>query len=74
MTAATTNPWNLTQKETQTMAAIVKVGRVKVAAQLLGVTPRSVEISVRAIRVKMRVESIVVAAVLFDRFTRGEGS
>jgi len=65
-----TNPWNLTDRQCEVLAALVESGCCKVAARRLNVTGKTVEVHMERIRAKMGLHHSLRAAVLFDRWQR----
>jgi FixJ family two-component response regulator len=66
------NPWHLTEREAQSLDAIVLTGASKLAAQHMGLSPRTVELYLDRAKKKMKTGHMVTAAVAWDRFLRGE--
>lgn len=66
----TTNPWNLTERESKAMTAVIQHGRSKGVARAMGITPKAAECLFQVARKKMGVISLVQAAVAWDRYLR----
>ena len=64
------NPWSLSVREAEAMAAVIQYGRAKTAARSMGISHRTTEVYFRNIRKKMGVSSLVQAAVAWDRHLR----
>ncbi len=65
------NPWRLTDKEVEVLCLIAEMGRVKRVANAIGSNDKTVEIHCAHIRQKMNVDSIIPAAVQWDRHVYG---
>ena len=66
------NPWNLSDREAAAMTAVIEHGRAKTAARAMGISHRTMEVYSSAVRRKMGVNSLVQAAVAWDRYLRGQ--
>lgn len=66
------NPWNLTPKQCDTLAALAEVGSHKHAARTLGISYRTVEAHSQIAKLKMGEEQLLPAVVRFDRWKRGQ--
>ncbi len=64
------NPWNLSEREATAMTAVIQHGRAKNAARAIGISHRTTEVYFCAARKKMGVNSLVQAAVKWDRHLR----
>jgi len=62
------NPWNLTDKEDLIVTVMLQVGRSKSIARMLGMSARTVEAHCHSIRKKMDVNSLILAALAWDRY------
>ena len=65
------NPWGLTESQQQVLAAMIEHGTDKAVARVLGLQPQTVKTKMWHIRQRMGASTKVVAAVMWDRFTRG---
>ena len=68
----TSNPWGLSECEAEAMTAVIQHGRAKTAARAMGISHRTTEVYFCAVRKKMGVNSLVQAAVAWDRYLRGQ--
>ena len=65
------NPWNLTPKQAQTVAALICNGaNAKKAGRLLGCTARTVNINVERAKKRMGVATKFDLLVTWDRWVR----
>ena len=61
------NRWQLTDREAESMDAIVEFGSSIKAAKALGLSPRTVEIYLARAKKKMQTSHMVTAAIRCDR-------
>ena len=64
------NRWKLTDREAQSMDAIVEAGSSKLAAKVMGLSHRTVELYLDRAKKKMQTGHMVTAAVMWDRSQR----
>jgi DNA-binding NarL/FixJ family response regulator len=64
------NPWGLKDCEVRTIEALCEAGCAKSAAKLLNLSPKTVEQHSWRIRVKMKAENTLLAALIWDRYVR----
>lgn len=64
------NPWNLTPAETRVMRAYIEGGWTKGIAYDMGVSPKTIEAHTAHVRKKMGVQTMLAAALKFDRWER----
>ena len=64
------HPWHLSKTEMQALAAIVERGTSEKAASEIGVDHKLLNESLRRARKKMGVNSTLLAAVAWDRWSR----
>lgn len=64
------NPWNLSPAEVTTIRAFIAGGRAKTVARDLGISPKTVEKHTEATRRKMKTQTLLSAALKFDRWER----
>ena len=69
-TIAPQNPWDLTGREWDSLAAIAVVGSDKLAAKTMGVSPKTIEKHLHSARQKMAVDNRLLAVLHWDRFQR----
>jgi DNA-binding CsgD family transcriptional regulator len=62
------NPWNLTDREQETLTTVSNVGSSKLAARELGLSPRTVEIYLSRARFKMDTTHTITAVVKWTRY------
>ncbi len=67
----THNPWNLSDREAEVLAALVKHGSSKVVAKEFGLSHRTIEHHVSAAKFRMGVEHRTQAIIAWDRYKRG---
>lgn len=65
------NAWKLNAREVRAIETLIRVGSAKAVAKELDVDAKSVENHLRSVRQKMNAVNTLVAAVQWDRFTRG---
>lgn len=65
------NPWNLTSRQAEVVAALVEHGSAKAAAIKLGVSHRRSCNLLRESFARMKVHNDVQAALAWDRWQRG---
>lgn len=63
-----TNPWNLSQREMDVLIAAPKVGNNKRIAARLRISEQRVSELVRSALARMELQTLVQAAVAFDRW------
>lgn len=66
------NPWNLTEAQERAISTVCEVGLDKIAADRLSVSPKTLKLHMHQVRKKMGVSSRLLAALLWDRYARGE--
>lgn len=64
------NPWGLSEREAESITAMIEHGRAKTAALAMGISPKTAEVYCCNVRKKMGVSSLVQAAVKWDRYLR----
>lgn len=64
------NPWNLTPAEVETISGFIAGGRAKTIAGDLGICQKTVERRTESIRKKMKTQTLLAAALKFDRWER----
>ena len=67
------NPWDLTPGEETVIRALVETGGSSASAESLGLSTRTVENHLRAIRLKMGADTTLQAALRWDRGERSKG-
>jgi DNA-binding CsgD family transcriptional regulator len=66
------NPWNLTEREEQVVAAVAEHRTDKLAARALGISPKTIDHHLRLARARMGADDRHVAVSMWDNFKRGE--
>lgn len=64
------NPWNLSPAEVATIRAFIGGGRAKTVARDMGISPKTVEKHTESTRRKMKTQTLLAAALKFDRWAR----
>lgn len=67
---STANPWHLSPQEIRVLEAFIAGGRSKSIAADLLVTQKTVERRTESIRKKMKTQTLLAAALKFDRWER----
>lgn len=66
-----TNPWNLTPRQAQIVAALICNGAsTKLAARILGCTERSIDIGLQRARQRMGVKTRFDVLITWDRWVQ----
>jgi DNA-binding NarL/FixJ family response regulator len=64
------NPWELSAGQCRVLEAITENVCDKAAAQVLGISPKTVSVQVTRARLKMNARNRLDAILLFDRWAR----
>ena len=70
MNAPKPNPWGLTPRQCEVLAAVIETGCNKLASKALGLELRTTEAHLHAAYKRIGVGSRIVALVAFDRWNR----
>lgn len=74
MTHYPETPWNLTPRQQTAMDAFIEHGAVRGAAQAMEANENTVAELLRQARVRMDASSLTMAALMWDRYRRGDRS
>ena len=65
-----TNPWNLTPREVDVMAALAQHGCSKLASRVCHLAPQTVDAYVQRVMQRMEVRNRMQAVVMWDRWAQ----